>query len=114
MPKNSKVLSMLGLCARAGKLASGEFMAERCVKEGRGCLLIVAGDASDNTKKNFTDMSAYYNVPIKIYGDKVSLGHAIGKEFRASIVINDQGFADSIVEKIECELNSSTDTEVAR
>ena len=31
-----------------------------------------------------------------IYGDKDTLGHAMGKEFRASLAILDQGFAGSI------------------
>lgn len=107
---------MLGLCAKAGKLSSGEFMAEKCVKEGRAFLVLVADDASDNTKKNFNDMSKYYNVPIRFYGNKIELGHAIGKEFRASVVVNDQGFADSIIKKIdaECEINSSENMEVVK
>lgn len=51
MTQNSKVLSMLGLAAKAGKVASGEFSTEKEVKSGNACLVIVAEDASDNTKK---------------------------------------------------------------
>lgn len=50
MTQNSKVLSMLGLAAKAGKVASGEFSTEKEVKSGNACLVIVAEDASDNTK----------------------------------------------------------------
>ena len=53
MTQNSKVLSMLGLAAKAGKVASGEFSTEKEVKSGNACLVIVAEDASDNTKKLF-------------------------------------------------------------
>ena len=48
---NDKVISLLGLAERAGKIASGEFAAEKAVKTGKARLIIVAEDASDNTKK---------------------------------------------------------------
>lgn len=98
---SKKVYSLLGLAARAGRLKSGEFSTEQSVKEGKAYLVIVAGDASDNTKKNFKDMCAFYEVPISIVSNKNALGHAIGKEFRASIAVNDEGFASSIQKQIE-------------
>ena len=98
--KTDKVLSMLGLAAKAGNIASGEFSTEKSVKEGKAYLVIVAGDASDNTKKHFRDMTTFYEVPMFIYSEKETLGHAIGKEFRASLSVNNEGFAKSIAEKI--------------
>lgn len=98
--KNDKALQMLSLAMRAGKVTSGEFMTETSVKEGSSFLVVVAGDASDNTKKKFTDMCTYYEVPIRIYSDKDSLGHFIGKEFRASLSVNDEGLATEIMKKI--------------
>ena len=46
---------MISLATKAGKTKSGEFMTEKEVKEGRAHLVIVADDASDNTKKKFTN-----------------------------------------------------------
>ena len=66
---------MLGLSAKAGNVASGEFSTEKAVKEGKAHLVIVAGDASDNTKKHFRDMCSFYEVPFYAYADKESLGH---------------------------------------
>ena len=43
---------MLGIAAKSGSVVSGEFSTEKAVKEGRAYLVIVAGDASENTKKN--------------------------------------------------------------
>lgn len=83
--KQDKVLSMLGLSAKAGNVASGEFSTEKAVKEGKAHLVIVAGDASDNTKKHFRDMCSFYEVPFYAYADKESLGHHIGKEFQGII-----------------------------
>ena len=50
--KQDRVLSLIGLATKAGKCASGEFMTENETKSGKARLVIVAGDASDNTKKN--------------------------------------------------------------
>ena len=73
------------------------------VKSGRACLVIVADDASDNTKKKFQNMCDFYQVPIYFYKDKETLGHAMGKEFRASLVVLDEGFAKGIRKHIDTE-----------
>ena len=98
---DKKILSMFGLAARAGKIASGEFQTETAVKSGTAFLVIVAQDASDNTKKLFHDKCSFYNVPVITLGTKDELGHAIGKEFRASLAILDEGFAEAVMKKIE-------------
>ena len=97
----NKVLSLVGLATKAGKTVSGEFMTEKEVKSGRAALVIVADDASDNTKKKFRDMCEFYKVPIYFYVDKDTLGHAMGKEFRASLAILDEGFADGIQRELK-------------
>ncbi len=94
--KNNKVLSLIGLAMKAGKVASGEFMTEKSVKSGKAAMVIVADDSSDNTKKMFNDMCTYYNVPVYFYSDKEELGHCIGKQFRASLAILDKGFKNTI------------------
>ena len=95
--KPDKVLSLLGLSARAGKIASGEFAAETAVKSGKAAVVIVAEDASDNTKKLFHDKCSFYEVPVFDYGTKETLGHAIGKELRASVAVLDAGLANAII-----------------
>ena len=96
-----KVLSMLSLATKAGKVVSGEFSVEKSVKSGYSDLVIVAEDTSDNTKKMFTNMCTYYNVPIFFYESKEMIGHAIGKQHRASVSIQDSGFAAAILKKLE-------------
>ena len=53
-------MSYLGLATRAGKVQSGEFSTEKSVKSGKAALVLVAGDASDNTKKKFTNKKTAY------------------------------------------------------
>ena len=102
----SKALSLVGLSTKAGKTVSGEFMTEKEVKSGRAALVIVADYASDNTKKKFRDMCEFYKVPIYFYADKDTLGHAMGKEFRASLAILDEGFAKGIRKHFETKDNT--------
>lgn len=94
-----KILSLFGLATRAGKIASGEFQTETAVKSGTAFLVIIAQDASENTKKLFQDKCSFYKIPILILGTKEELGHAIGKEYRASLAILDAGFAEAIIKK---------------
>ena len=101
MSRRNKVLSLIGLAMKAGRCASGEMMTETETKSGRAKLVIVASDASENTKKKFRDMCEFYKVPIYFYGDKDTLGHAMGKEFRASLAILDNGFADGIQKELK-------------
>ena len=52
---NNKILSLIGLATKAGKTVSGEFSTEKSVKTGKGYLVLVAEDASENTKKKFPE-----------------------------------------------------------
>jgi ribosomal protein L7Ae-like RNA K-turn-binding protein len=100
-PEEKKVYNLLGLATKSRNVASGEFSTEKAVKEHKAALVIVAADASDNTKKMFTNMCTYYNVPIYFFGEKNDLGHAMGKEFRASLAVFDKGLADAIEKQLK-------------
>lgn len=104
--KPDRILSLIGLATKAGKIASGEFCTEKEIKTGRACLVIVAEDASDNTKKKFQNMCDFYEVPIRYYDDKDALGHAMGKEMRASLAVLDEGFAGSILKQLDMKNNT--------
>ena len=71
------------------------------VKSGKAALVIVSEESSDNTKKKFQNMCDYYEVPVYFYGGKEELGHAMGKEFRASLAILDEGLAKSIEKNLK-------------
>ena len=96
----NKILSMVGMAMKAGKVVSGEFSTEKAVKTGKAFLVIVSEAASDNTKKMFRNMCSYYEVPMYVYGTKEDLGHSMGKEFRASLAVTEEGFAKSIEKRL--------------
>lgn len=98
--KTDSVLRMIGLAAKAGKVVSGEFMTENAVKSKEAYLVIIAQDVSNNTRKKFGNMCSYYKVEMCEYADKDALGHAIGKEFRASLAVIDKGLAQAVLKKM--------------
>lgn len=95
-----RALSMLGIAEKAGKVASGEFQTERAVKTRKAHLVILAEDASENTKKMFCNMCSFYKIEIVFYGSKEILGHCIGKECRSSLAVTDEGLAKTVREKL--------------
>lgn len=104
MINRKKVLGTLGLAMKAGDVASGEFMTEKAIRDGVAELVIVAEDASANTRKKFANSCHYYRVPYAVFGDKEMLGEAIGKSFRASLAVTDKGFAKSIGKNLDLEV----------
>lgn len=105
----NKILSLVGLATRAGKTVSGEFSTEHAVKSDKAFLVVVAEEASDNTKKKFRNMCLYYEVPIYFYGLKEQLGKAMGKEYRASFAVVDENFAKAIEAQIGNSLEANTE-----
>jgi ribosomal protein L7Ae-like RNA K-turn-binding protein len=69
-------------------------------------LVIVARDASLNTKKHFTDMCKFREVEIRTFGNKEFIGRYMGKEIRSVVAVTEQSFAGRLIEMIdsfECE-----------
>ena len=79
-------------------------MIEKAIRDGEAYLVIVAEDASANTKKKFSDSCKFYQVAYAEFGDKDTLGKAIGKEFRASLAVLNKGFAKSIGKNLDLEV----------
>ncbi|NMB33049.1 MAG: 50S ribosomal protein L7ae [Clostridium sp.] len=96
-----KIYSFLGLARKANKLISGDEVCERALKAGKVDLLIVAEDASLNTRKKFMDACNYNNIKFKIFGKKGLLGKSIGKELRSVIAIQEKEFSRNIIQMID-------------
>jgi ribosomal protein L7Ae-like RNA K-turn-binding protein len=102
----------MSLCMKAGKLATGETAAQAALRNGTAFLVVIAGDASDNTKKKFINKSFYYNKPAVIFGDKDTLSKSVGRQNRSVFVITDIHLAkklhDEILEVDECQKREYT------
>lgn len=98
-----KIYSFLGLATRAGKIVSGDDSTLLELKRGNVKLVIVADDASNNTKKLFKDKSSYRKIPYVYFSTKLQLGLSMGKAPRAVIGIKDVNFANKIIELLETQ-----------
>lgn len=93
---------MLSLAKRAGRLISGEDTVLMTLKDGGCYLIIIASDASDNTKKKIMQRAAGANVKCLVMCNRQELSSAVGMYNRAVFAVTDRAFAD----KIEKELLS--------
>lgn len=98
---DSKIKGLLTLAAKSGNIVSGEETCINYLKKDSIYLIIIAEDASENTKKKFNDKASYRNVPIRFWKDKEELGNTIGKTFRTTVGVLDEGFALKILEYLD-------------
>jgi len=103
---NNAFLTLLGFAQKAGKLVAGEDTVHIALKKKKVKLLIVAGDASDNTKDRANQWKASFGVELLDVLDKDTLSQAIGKSNRALIGVIDQGFATQML-KLYSSLKTS-------
>ena len=95
-----QISSVLSLCMKAGMLKSGDFASERALRAQEARLILLAGDASDNTKKKYLNKAYYYKIPVYIIGCIEDLSHATGVENRAVFAVTDCGFAANIEKRL--------------
>ena len=72
--------NLLSMAARARRILSGAFVVEEALKRKQGTNLLLAADASEETKTKFTRMAAQQNVPTAELLTMQQLGHCLGKE----------------------------------
>lgn len=92
-------LNTLGLASRARKIVTGETLIKE-IKANRVDFVIIASDASNNTKKKISDKCKSYHVDYSIISNIDELSKAVGKNNRVAIGIQDAGFAKNLQEKI--------------
>ena len=96
---NDRVLGMIGLAVRAGKVRFGVFMTEKAIDEGSACLVIAAEDIGASNRRRIENRCKDCDVELMFYSDKQSLSRAAGKKDMPVLAICDEGFAKAIVKK---------------
>ena len=86
---------------KAGKIAYGTDMCLEKIKFNKAKILIVAEDASNNTKEKLTRICEEKKIALYEYGSKEELSMAIGKANKTVIAILDVNFAKSIKNYLE-------------
>ena len=90
-----RLLSLMGFAKKAGKIRSGELMAEKTIKSGKARLVVIDSGISEQSRKRWSDICRSAGVPII---EANGLGRAIGKEAHMVACIADNGFANSIMQ----------------
>ena len=95
------ILTLIGLCKRAGMLEAGEEPVEGAARAKNARVLLLAADAADNTArrvKHFAEMGSclWLRVPFT----KAEMGQILGRTSCAIVAVTDIGFACNIVGKL--------------
>ncbi len=92
-----KLEGMIGLCVKAGRAAFGSEECTALLRTRRVHLVIVAEDASENTKKRMRDKCKTSGVPLIPFGTVDGLAHLTGRGRVSVLGIRDTGFAAAIL-----------------
>lgn len=97
----NKLLSLLGLCRRAGRLEAGFDACQKAARSGRAALLAAAGDISEKTYKNLRYEAQRAGIPaVRLEASIEELGHACG--VRAGVAaVCDKGFAAAVQKEMD-------------
>ena len=76
----NKILGLLGLSMKAGKVKAGEFSVEKSIKAHKAKLVLVAADASENTEKKFRQSCFYYHIPYFPSGRRRNWGEGLERK----------------------------------
>lgn len=101
----------ISLAAKAGKVVSGGMMTEKTIQSQKAYLVLIADDASENTKKSFLDHCHYYKLPVVTVQDRETLGRLIGKESRSSAAVTDENLSALILKQYEKKKSFETSEE---
>lgn len=103
----NKVLNTLGICACARKISYGETLLKD-IKNKKVYFVVVATDASDNSKKKIIDKCKYYKCEYEICVEKSSLTKSIGRvDLVSAVGIKDFNLVKKLKENIEREGGSN-------
>lgn len=98
---SDSVLSLLGLCKRAGMLVAGEEPVEGVARAKDARVLFLAADAADNTKRrcvHFAEMGSC--LWLRLPYSKEELGRSLGLTVCAISAVTDISFACAIVHRL--------------
>ena len=96
-----KLLNLIGLAQKAGRLAVGEEPTGAAARARDARLILVAADAAENSVRrvrHFAD--AGQCLWCRIAADKDELGRAVGRSSCAMLAVMDIGFAEAIAKKL--------------
>ena len=96
-----KLLNLIGLAKKAGKLEVGEEPAGAAARSKHARLILIASDAADNTRRRALHFGeAGECICLEIPPTKEDLGRALGRTSCALLALTDIGFAEAVAKKL--------------
>lgn len=96
-------LNSLSLAMKANQVVSGNQVLS-AIRDKRAKLILIASDASANTKKKYSDKAQFYQIDCQVVPvDSAMISQAIGKHQRMYVGILDNGFSQMIKDKLKEE-----------
>ena len=99
--QNKRVLGMLGISAKAGKIVCGTDATIDDIERHKVSLVIVAENASEKTKKNMKYICDKNRVKILEFGNIDEISGTIGKNNKAIIGIKSKSLSEEIEKLIK-------------
>ena len=95
------ILSMIGICRKAGKIEPGEEPVDAAVRARDARLLLLAADAADNTARRCAHFAEVGQcLWLRIPESKYELGRALGRGSCAVLAITDTGLALAVAQRL--------------
>lgn len=96
-----KLLNLIGLAKKAGKLEVGEEPVGAAARSKHARLILIASDAADNTRRRALHFGeAGECICLEIPPTKEDLGRALGRTSCALLALTDIGFAEAVAKKL--------------
>ena len=96
--EQSKILTLLGFCRKAGKLVFGTEKVTELIKRQKPCLVLLASDISPKTEKELKYHANGSNtVFIRLPFDRETVAHATGTT-AGVLATADEGFTKAILQ----------------
>ena len=96
----NRILGMLGMAQRCGRLVTGEAPCRAAVRSGAACLVLVDEGASAGSRKTLGDACAHYGVPMGLLPPG-ELGQATGRPGRMAAAVTDASFAQRLMSLLD-------------
>lgn len=102
MQTNRKLLALMGLARKSGRLSAGFDAVVRELSAGRAKAVFLSGDVAQRTERNARRIAQEAGVPVCVLAeDMIALGAAVGAAKVGIVSINDVGFAKKALQHYE-------------
>lgn len=93
----NKFYSMLGMAKKSNNIIIGYDSVEKFIKSNTECLVIIAENASEKTKKNVKFLCNKYNTKFIEKGNKELIGKMLGKKFVSTVAVYEKNIISYLV-----------------